>query len=908
MGNRRYTLFRLRALANAFPAIERLPYAHKVILENLLRCENGTSVNAEDIEIIASGPAKDASPRDIAFTPGRVVHQDFTGVPALADLVAMRDAIQRLGGDPSLVNTIQPVDLVIDHSLQVDEFGTREAFGINSTVEFARNSERYRFLRWGQQSFKNFRVVPPQTGIVHQVNLEYLAHVVMVSDGDTHPIAYPDTVVGTDSHTTMINGLGVLGWGCGGIEAEAVMLGQPVSMLVPDVIGVNLSGELAAGASATDLVLTVTQRLRAYGVVGKFVEFFGDGLSSLSVADRATIANMAPEYGATCGLFPIDEATLRFLQLSGRRKEHVDLVEAYAKEQGMFYHPEADRAEYADVLTIDLAEIEASVAGPARPQDRVALTDLPTSFVGVLPALRNDGTTDEPDDAPTQPDSGVRVRQVPVTIHGDEHVVGDGSVVIAAITSCTNTSNPALVLAAGLLSKKALAKGLTAKPWVKTSFAPGSKVASQYLEKAGLMSALEELGFFLVGYGCTTCVGNSGPLPVPVSAAIRDRGLVVASVLSGNRNFEGRVHPEVRANYLASPALVVAYALAGTVNVDLTSEPLGRDAEGQPVYLRDIWPTRREIAQLIDEHLSPEMFRSVYSDVFAGDERWRTMDVTTSDVYDWQERSTYIKRPPYFDDMGNAPPSAVDIRGARVLALLGDSITTDHISPAGPIARDSPAGAYLMELGIAAENFNAYGARRGNHEVMVRGAFANVRLRNRLAPGTEGGFTRHWPSGKTMSIFDASVRYRAEQTPLIIIGGKQYGTGSSRDWAAKGPLLLGVRAVLAESFERIHRSNLVGMGIAPLEFAPGQGAESLGIRGDEVYEVIGFAEAIAGGFANGRELMVRALRADGSSDEFPVTVRIDTPQELLYYQHGGILQYVIRQFLTRDREATACGV
>jgi aconitate hydratase len=893
-----FTIYRLNALTKVFPAVERLPYSLKILLENLLRTENGESVRAEDIEALATWQAAAKPSREIAFTPSRVIHQDFTGVPSLVDLAAMRDAMERLGGDPSVVNALQPVEFVIDHSIQVDEYGTDSAFQKNSMLELARNRERYRFLRWGQNAFDNCSVVPPQTGIVHQVNLEFLARVVFTDKSEPNPMAYPDTVVGTDSHTTMVNGLGVLGWGCGGIEAEAVMLGQAVSMLVPQVIGVEMTGHLSSGATATDLVLTVTQMLREKGVVGKFVEFFGNGLSSLSLADRATIANMAPEYGATCGIFPIDEETLRYMRLTGRSDERVKLVEAYAKEQGLFHTASTPAASYTDTLRLDLSTVEASLAGPTRPQDRVRLGDAKRSFRDSLSVLKSKSKAKA--DVIGEREAAAEPRTVPVMIDNQTHDIKDGSVVIAAITSCTNTSNPSLLFAAGLLAQKAVARGLSTKPWVKTSFSPGSRVATEYLTRAGLMSSLEQLKFFLVGYGCMTCVGNSGPLQAPISKGIGEGNLVAVSVLSGNRNFEGRVHPEVRANYLMSPPLVVAYALAGRIDIDLTSDPIGNDKMGKPVYLRDIWPTREEIADAVDRGLSSAMFKKVYSDVFAGDESWRLLAVPDRALYEWPADSTYIKHPPYFVDMTRTPPPLLPIKGARVLALLGDSITTDHISPAGAIKVDSPAGKYLIEHGVEPKDFNAYGSRRGNHEVMMRGTFANVRLKNQLAPGFEGGFTRHFPSGEVMSIFEASVRYEREKVPLLVIGGKLYGSGSSRDWAAKGPRLLGVRAVLAESFERIHRSNLIGMGIAPLEFAPGEGAGTLGLSGEEVYEIDGLAEAIASGFANGREVTVRAVGAGGVTRELRATIRIDTPQEVLYYQHGGILQYVIRQFLRAD--------
>ena len=908
-----FTVYRLNALAKQFPNAERLPYALKILLENLLRTENGQSVRAEDIEALAGWQATAEPNREIAFTPSRVLLQDFTGVPAIVDLAAMRDAMKRMGGDARKINPLQPVELVIDHSVQVDEYGTAAAFKKNGELEFARNGERYLFLRWGQKAFDNFRVVPPETGIVHQVNLEYLARVVFTDQSKPRPKAYPDTLVGTDSHTTMVNGLGVLGWGCGGIEAEAAMLGQPVSMLIPQVIGFKLTGALPDGATATDLVLTVTQMLRKKGVVGKFVEFFGDGLPALSLADRATIANMAPEYGATCGIFPVDEETLRFLRFTGRPESLVKLVEAYAKDQGLFHTAQTPQANYTDTLALDLSTVEASLAGPTRPQDRVRLGDVKKSFHDSLSVLKSKAkpkvTPRELTRLAGEGGAGTSVgavesvhtppRRVSVTLENMTHDLHDGSVVIAAITSCTNTSNPSVLFAAGLLAKKAVERGLETKPWVKTSLAPGSKVVTEYLAKAGLTSALEKLKFYLVGYGCTTCIGNSGPLQAPISKAVEEGELVVAAVLSGNRNFEGRVHPEVRANYLASPPLVVAYALAGRMDLDLATEPLGTGKDGKPVFLRDIWPTRKEIAEAIDKSLDSSMFKKVYDDVFTGDARWGSLAIPEGELFAWQGDSTYVKHPPYFVDMTKEPPPAQPIKGARVLALLGDSITTDHISPAGSIKAQSPAGKYLVEHGVAPADFNSYGSRRGNHEIMVRGTFANVRLKNQLAPGTEGGFTRHLPDVEVTSIFEASVRYEQEKVPLLVLAGKEYGSGSSRDWAAKGPRLLGVRAVIAESYERIHRSNLVGMGIAPLQFSQGDSASTLGLSGEEVYEIVGLTEAIASGFAKGREVTVRALRADGVTREFSATVRIDTPQEILYYQHGGILQYVLRQLLAR---------
>jgi aconitate hydratase len=919
VGEQKFTVYRLNALAKQFPGAERLPCSLKVLLENLLRTENGHSVRAEDIEALSTWDSASEPNREIAFTPSRVLHQDFTGVPSIVDLAAMRDAMKRLGGNPRRINPLQPVELVIDHSVQVDDYGNANAFKKNGELEFARNHERYLFLRWGQKTFANFRVVPPQTGIVHQVNLEYLARVVFTDRSKPYPKAYPDSLVGTDSHTTMVNGLGVLGWGCGGIEAEAVMLGQPVSMLIPQVIGFKVTGHLPEAATATDLVLTITERLRKRSVVGKFVEFFGDGLASLSLADRATVANMAPEYGATCGFFPIDEETLRYMRLTGRPDGLVKLVETYAKDQGLFHTASTPEARYTDTLSLDLGSVEPSMAGPTRPQDRVRLGDVRKSFLDSVSVLHGNSkkqpkvTVQEETRIVAEGGGGaalgahdglaaMQAAQSSAAFAHAAHEVKDGSVVIAAITSCTNTSNPALLFAAGLLAQKAVERGLSTKPWVKPSLAPGSKVVTEYLTKAGLMPALEELKFYLAGYGCTTCVGNSGPLQPAISKAIADGELVVAAVLSGNRNFEGRVHPDVRANYLASPPLVVAYALAGRMDIDLTNDPIGNDKAGKPVFLRDIWPSSKEVAATIDRALDATMFKKVYDDVFTGDERWGSLAIPEGELYEWRE-STYIKNPPYFVDMTVTPPPARPIAGARVLALLGDSITTDHISPAGAIKVDGPAGKYLIAHGVAPKDFNAYGSRRGNHEVMVRGTFANIRLRNRIAPGTEGGFTRHFPDGEGMTIFDASVKYQAEKTPLLVIAGKEYGTGSSRDWAAKGTLLLGVRAVIAESFERIHRSNLIGMGVAPLQFAPGDGAVTLGLAGDEVYEIVDLAKAITNGVGKGREVTVRAARPDGITREFTVTVRIDTPQEVQYYLHGGILQYVLRQLLRADHPA-----
>ena len=894
VGDREYDIVRLDALERAGLPVARLPYSLKILLENLLRFEDGRVVRSDEIEALARWDAKAEPDREIAFMPARVLLQDFTGVPAVVDLAAMRDAMRRMGGDPARINPLQPAELVIDHSVQVDEFGTRIAFESNVEIEYRRNRERYAFLRWGQEAFDNFRVVPPGTGIVHQVNIEYLARVVFGTEpsGGRRGQAYPDTLVGTDSHSTMVNGLGVLGWGVGGIEAEAAMLGQPVSMLIPQVVGFRLSGQLPEGATATDLVLVVTQMLRAHGVVGKFVEFYGPGLSSLALADRATIANMAPEYGATCGIFPVDAETLRYLEFTGRSREQVALVEAYMKEQGLFHTADSPEAEYSATLELDLSTVVPSIAGPRRPQDRIRLSESKASFQKVLPELRATAKG-----APAV-EGGVKTQ-----IEGEDVVLDHGSVVIAAITSCTNTSNPSVMVAAGLLAKKAVERGLRRRPWVKTSLAPGSKVVTEYLNDAGLTPYLDQLGFNLVGYGCTTCIGNSGPLPEEVSRAIADGNLVAVSVLSGNRNFEGRINPEVRANYLASPPLVVAYALAGRMDIDLYNEPLGEDGEGNPVYLRDIWPTQQEVQEVIRNSVRAEMFEKEYAGVFEGDERWRALPVPAGDLYTWDPESTYVKHPPYFDGMPANPPEVEEIRGARVLAVLGDSITTDHISPAGAIKKDSPAGRYLLEHGVEPRDFNSYGSRRGNHEVMVRGTFANVRLRNQLVPGVEGGYTLHLPSGEQLSIYDAAMRYREEGTPLVVLAGKEYGSGSSRDWAAKGPYLLGVRVVIAESFERIHRSNLIGMGILPLQFLPGENVASLGLTGHEVFEIEGLKEGVATGFAQGRTVLVRATRDQangGGVVEFKATVRIDTPQEVEYYRHGGILQYVLRQLLAQE--------
>jgi aconitate hydratase len=912
-GNKSYKIYRLPALDARGFNLSRLPFSLKILLENLLRREDGVNVTAGDIEFLAKWDAKAEPSREIAYMPARVLMQDFTGVPAVVDLGAMRDAIHALGGDPERVNPLVPAELVIDHSVQVDEFGTAGAFDANTLLEFQRNRERYAFLKWGQTAFRNFSAVPPGMGICHQVNLEYLARVVFTTEVGGELTAYPDTLVGTDSHTTMINGLGVLGWGVGGIEAEAAMLGQAVSMLVPQVVGFRLLGKLREGATATDLVLTITQALRKLGVVGKFVEFFGPGVAALPLADRATISNMAPEYGATCGIFPVDEETLRYLRLTGRSEEQIALVRDYYKAQEMFHAAETPEADYTQTLDLDLADVEPCVAGPKRPQDRVLLRDVAALFAEELPNLLS----------PTAKPLGTRMaatwEREPVTdeavaakttIHVANTVKGrfgvdpdkyldHGSVVIAAITSCTNTSNPSVMIAAGILAKKAVEKGLTVPPWVKTSLAPGSRVVTDYYSKAGLLPYLEKLRFNVVGYGCTTCIGNSGPLPADVSRSIDEHGLVAVSVLSGNRNFEGRVNVDVRANYLMSPPLVVAYALAGRIGHNFETDALGVDGAGKPVYLKDIWPTQAEVAEAIERGVSSEGFRREYATVSKGDANWQGLKFPTGDVYQWEPDSTYIRRAPYFDGITQTPVPVTDIVGARVLAVLGDSVTTDHISPAGNIKANGPAGQYLAAHGVKPAEFNSYGSRRGNHEVMVRGTFANVRLRNKLAPGTEGGVTRLLPEGEPMPIFDASVKYAERGVPLVILAGKEYGSGSSRDWAAKGPKLLGVRAVIAESFERIHRSNLVGMGILPLQFEAGQSAGSLGLTGEEVYDFAGLTALLATRFASGKTLRVKATAADGTVKQFTAKVRIDTPQEIEYFEHGGILQYVLRQLAAK---------
>jgi len=892
VGSKEYTYYRLAALAERGHDLATLPYSLKILLENLLRFEDGRSVTAADVEALAGWKPGAASSKEIAYRPARVLLQDFTGVPCVVDLAAMRDAIATMGGDPKKINPLQPVELVIDHSVQVDAWANADAFERNAQLEFDRNGERYAFLKWGQASLDGFRAVPPDTGIVHQVNIEYLARVVFGAGGggtahpDGTPLAYPDTVVGTDSHTTMANGLGVLAWGVGGIEAEAAMLGQPVTMLIPDVIGFKVTGKLREGVTATDLALQVTQMLRKKGVVGKFVEFYGAGLSSLQVSDRTVIGNMSPEYGSTVAIFPIDALTLDYLRLTGRSPEQIALVEAYAKAQGMFRTDDSPEPRFTDTLALDLAEVEPNLAGPRRPQDRVPLHSVKAEFAKALEEWQNARGNGSASVEMWEEEGGGTA----VAVHPRTRL-SDGAVVIAAITSCTNTSNPALLIGAGLVAKKAVEKGIKPAPWVKTSLAPGSKVVTDYLAKSGLSTYLDQLGFNLVGYGCTTCIGNSGPLSDKVAGAIAEHDMIVAAVLSGNRNFEGRIHPQVRANYLASPPLVVAYALAGRMDVDLTTEPVGRTASGEDVYLKDLWPTSAEIEAVLSTSLTDAMFRTRYADVFAGDARWAGMKVPAGERYAWDEKSEYVKRPPYFDGMPKTPPAVRDINGARVLAMLGDSVTTDHISPAGNIARSSPAAKYLQSKGIDPADFNSYGARRGNHEVMVRGTFANIRLRNMLVPGVEGGVTRYLPTGEQMSIFDASEKYRADGTPLIVLAGKEYGSGSSRDWAAKGPYLLGIKAAIAESFERIHRSNLIGMGILPLQYPQGQTRESLGLTGEETFDITGVAAKLEPGMT----VKVTATGADGKAKTFDALVRIDTPDEADYYRNGGILQYVLRQ-------------
>ncbi|MGN7725190.1 aconitate hydratase AcnA [Luteimonas sp. 22616] len=901
-----YTYASLPRLGEKFD-IARLPYSMKILLENLLRHEDGgITVGKEHIEAVAKWDPKAEPDTEIAFMPARVVLQDFTGVPCVVDLAAMRDAVTKLGGQPDQINPLIPSELVIDHSVQVDVFGRPDALDLNGKIEFERNKERYGFLRWGQKAFENFKVVPPNTGIVHQVNLENLARVVMERDLDGEAWAFPDTVFGTDSHTTMINGIGVLGWGVGGIEAEAAMLGQPSSMLIPQVVGFKLTGRLPEGATATDLVLTVTQMLRKHGVVGKFVEFYGDGLQHLPLADRATIANMAPEYGATCGIFPVDAESIRYLRLSGRSEEQIALVEAYAKAQGLWHTPESAHAEYSATLELDLATVQPSLAGPKRPQDRVLLGDMKANFhdnVGGMTKGRQakvgcavheleaeGGDQPQAQRLAAKPISKIRLQD-------EDHELTDGSVVIAAITSCTNTSNPAVMLGAGLLARNAAAKGLKAAPWVKTSLGPGSLVVTDYLKKAGLMDDLEKLGFYVVGYGCTTCIGNSGPLPEAVSKGIAENDLAVAAVLSGNRNFEGRIHAEVKMNYLASPPLVVAYAIAGTIDIDLTNDPIGHDPAGNAVYLRDIWPTNKEIGDMIAATVGPELFAQNYADVFKGDSRWNQIQSPDTLAYQWDEASTYIKNPPYFDGMTMDVGDIDDIHGARVLGLFGDSITTDHISPAGNIKQDSPAGRFLQSRGVQPADFNSYGSRRGNDDVMVRGTFANIRIRNQMLDGVEGGFTKYFgkgdAAGEQLAIYDAAMKYKADGTPLVVLAGKEYGTGSSRDWAAKGTILLGVKAVIAESFERIHRSNLVGMGVLPLQFKDGQNAQSLGFDGSETFDIIGLQDGAS------KTATVTATKADGSTKSFEAHVMLLTPKEVEYFRHGGLLQYVLRQLAAK---------
>jgi aconitate hydratase len=913
VAGRDVTVYSLDAVEGA----AKLPYSLKVLLENLLRNEDGHNVTAEQITALAGWDPSAEPDTEIQFSPARVVMQDFTGVPCVVDLAAMREAMQALGGDPKKINPLVPTELVIDHSVIVDVFGAPDAFEKNAALEFERNQERYQFLRWGQNAFDGFKVVPPDTGIVHQVNLEYLARVVFEADGpDGSTIAYPDTLVGTDSHTTMINGLGVLGWGVGGIEAEAAMLGQPVSMLIPRVVGFKLSGVQPEGTTATDLVLTITEMLRKHGVVGKFVEFYGPGVAAVPLANRATIGNMSPEYGSTCAIFPIDEETLTYLRLTGRSADLVELVETYAKAQGLWHNPDHEPA-YSERLELDLSTVEPSLAGPKRPQDRVPLKSAKDGFRAVLgdyaaeptngnsaneaseesfpasdpPAVSRDGVNDGPRSSATS-SHGRPSNPAKVSLDGEEVEIDHGAVVVAAITSCTNTSNPFVMVGAGLLAKNAVERGLRSKPWVKTSLAPGSKVVSDYYDKSGLTAYLDKLGFGLVGYGCTTCIGNSGPLIPAVSKAVNDNDLAAVSVLSGNRNFEGRINPDVKMNYLASPPLVVAYALAGTMDINLLTDPLGQDTDGKDVFLADLWPAPSEIQAIITDTVASAGFASSYSDVFAGDERWQSLEVPAGDAFEWAEASTYVRRPPYFDGMPAEPAPISDIQGARVLAILGDSVTTDHISPAGNIKKDSPAGRYLGEHGVEQRDFNSYGSRRGNHEVMIRGTFANIRLRNQLAPGTEGGVTRHLPDGDEMSIYDAAERYIADGVPLVILAGKEYGSGSSRDWAAKGTMLLGVRAVIAESYERIHRSNLIGMGVLPLQFADGESRETLGLTGEETFEIVG----LHGVDRIPREITVTAT-LDGETKSFTATVRIDTAGEAEYYRHGGILQYVLRSLL-----------
>ncbi len=874
-----YDMFRLDAVEKAGHSnISRLPFSMKVLLENLLRNEDNAFVKKEDIAAVANWDPSKKSEQEIAFRPARVLMQDFTGVPAVVDLAAMRDAMKKLGGDPTKINPQVPADLVIDHSIQIDRFGNAGAMQFNTEREYERNRERYVFLRWGQSSFENFRVVPPETGICHQVNLEYLGQVVFRGQKNGRAVAYPDTLVGTDSHTTMINGLGVVGWGVGGIEAEAAMLGQPISMLIPDVVGMKLVGNLAEGATATDLVLIIVEMLRKQGVVGKFVEFYGQGLSNLSLADRATISNMGPEYGATIGFFPVDAETLNYLHSSGRSAEQVKLVESYTKEQGLFRTDDTPDPVYSASLELDLSTVQPSIAGPKRPQDRIPLAESKQAFSKALDTLKVDGAQD----------------RISVSANGDgDFELSNGSVVIAAITSCTNTSNPSVMVGAGLVAKKAVERGMQTKPWVKTSLAPGSKVVTDYLNDSGLTTYLDQLKFNVVGYGCTTCIGNSGPLPEHIVNGIQEGKLVTAAVLSGNRNFEGRVSPHTRANYLASPPLVVAYALAGRMDIDLYNEPIGDDKDGKPVFLKDLWPSMAEIKQVVRDSVKREHFEKEYAEVFTGDARWRALEISEGDLYDWDSNSTYVKNPPFFENLPLQPAALTDIKGAQVLVSAGDSVTTDHISPAGQIPEDGPAGRYLIALGVEKKDFNSFGARRGNHEVMMRGTFGNIRLRNQIAPGTEGSWTVHLPDRTLKSIYEAAMQYQSEGKPLVVVAGKEYGTGSSRDWAAKGTALLGVKAVLAESYERIHRSNLIGMGVLPLQFKVGESRESLGLTGFEAFDISGIAEDLR----PGKELSVTATAEDGATKSFSMTCRVDTPEELNYYRHGGILQYVLRQLL-----------
>src|SRR5580692_1090463 len=885
VGARQYEILSLGALKSQ--NVDRLPFSLKILLENLLRFEDGVNVTRGDIDALLKWDPRALPSHEIAFTPARVIMQDFTGVPCIVDLAAMREAIVRLGGDPQRVNPLAPAELVIDHSVQVDEYGAADSLKHNNEIEFGRNGERYMFLRWGQSAFSNFKVVPPNTGIVHQVNIARLARVIFSDDAGGRKLAYPDTLVGTDSHTTVVKGLGVLAWGVGGSEAEAAMLGQPVTMLIPQVIGFKLSGALPAGTTATDLVLTVTEMLRKKGVVDKFVEFFGDGLKGLPLADRATIANMSPEFGSTCAIFPIDEETIRYLELTGRSAEQIALVEAYAKAQGLWRMNGAPQADYTDVVELDLSTVVPSLAGPKRPQDRVPLTNAKNVYRSSVKKMAEERTQKNPK----------ATGSAPAKVGNANFEVKDGAVLIAAITSCTNTSNPAVLVAAGLLARNALKLGLAAKPWVKTSLAPGSRVVTDYLAKAGLLHDLEQLGFYTVGYGCTTCIGNSGPLKPEISEAVKAGDVVACAVLSGNRNFEGRVHPEIKMNFLASPPLVVAYALAGSLNIDITTESFGTGKDGKPVYLKDIWPSAKDVAAAVGSSVDSAMFKKGYANVFLGDANWAAIKTPAGKIYSWDAKSTYVKNPPYFDGMTMTPAAMVDIKDARALAVLGDSVTTDHISPAGNIAKSSPAAKYLVAQGVQAADFNSYGARRGNHEVMMRGTFANIRLRNLLAPGTEGGVTVHIPSGEQLSIFDAAMKYKAAGTPLVILAGKEYGTGSSRDWAAKGTMLLGVKAVIAESFERIHRSNLIGMGVLPLQYKPGDSTQKLGLSGKEAFEIVGLNRGAA------KNVKVIAKADDGKTTEFEARLRIDTPKELDYYQHGGILQYVLRQLASPKKAA-----